>query len=160
MRITRKLLLSVNEPLRISQRPFKAAADEIGISEKQLLSALKSYRKQGLIRRVGAILGHRKIGLKANALVAWKVRAEDINKVAKILISYPEISHCYLRSTYPSWLYNIYTMLHASNRKSCEKLIKLISQKTRIKDYRIMFTLKEFKKARLDLSAILGYRKV
>ncbi len=155
MRITKKLLFSLNEPLRITQRPFKAAADEIGISEERLLSTLKSYRKQGLIRRVGAVLGHRKIGLGANALVAWKVRAGEINKVAKILAGYPEISHCYLRSTYPCWPYNIYTMLHAPNRKSCAKLIKLISQKTRIKNCRIMFTLKEFKKSRVDLSAIL-----
>lgn len=124
-------------------------AKDIGIDELRLLSLLKKYKKNGFIRRFGAILNHQKVGLKANALIAWKVKPQRINRVAKILVKFPEISHCYLRTTHFLWPYNLYTMLHASERKSCVLLIKMIAQKLGIAEYKVLFTLKEFKKTKL-----------
>jgi DNA-binding Lrp family transcriptional regulator len=124
-------------------------AKEIGIDEEGLLSLLKKYKKSGFIRRFGVILNHQKVGLKANALIAWKVKPQRIDRVVKILTKYPQVSHCYLRSSYSFWPYNLYTMLHATERKSCVLLIKTIAQKLRVAKYKVLFTLKEFKKTKL-----------
>lgn len=157
MRINRRLFFGLSRHFEVSKRPFLLVGQEIGLSEKQVIDLLKEGKRKGFVRRFGAVLGHRRIGLKANALVAWKVEKERINKVGKFLAGYPEVSHCYLRSNYSFWPYNIYTMLHAPDKRSCLKLVKSISRKARVRDFRVLFTLKEFKKSRPDLREILEW---
>lgn len=145
----------LSQSLPIAERPFKRIAKKCGLSEREFLSILRKYKKKGFIRRFGIILNHRKVGLKVNALVAWRVDKVEISKAVKILTKPPEVSHCYLRSAYPSWPYNLYTMLHALNKKACDGLIKSIAKKAGLTDYRVFRTLKEFKKTRINLSEVL-----
>jgi len=151
MRIDKKLLSCLSHPLNITERPFGLIAAKAGLSEKKLLSVIKAYKRERIIRRFAAVLNHRKIGLRTNALVAWKVEKKKINTTARMLVNFPGISHCYLRTSYPFWPYNIYTMVHAQNRKVCEGIIKSISRRIKIDDYKVLFTVKEFKKARTVL---------
>jgi DNA-binding Lrp family transcriptional regulator len=123
----------------------------LGTKEEVLLSSLKAYKKDGLIRRFGAILDHRKIGRKANALVAWRVKRSKINFAGRLMAKLPQITHCYVRRSYSHWPYNLYAMIHASERKDILRLIKMISQKIKTDDCRVLFTLREFKKKRVDL---------
>jgi DNA-binding Lrp family transcriptional regulator len=58
----------------------------------------------------------------------------------------PQVSHCYERPLSTEWHYNLYTMLHAKSRESCRKIAQEISRKTGIKDYRLLYSTKEFKK--------------
>lgn len=155
MKIEKKLLIALSQPLVITQRPFRQIAKKTGIREEHLLSALKKYKKNGLIRRFGLILNQQKIGFKTGALIALNVEKEKIDNVAKILTKVPQISHCYLRASYPFWPYNLYAMLHALNKKECSRIIKGIIGETKIKDYKVLSTQKEFKKERLDLSRVL-----
>jgi hypothetical protein len=74
--------------------------------------------------------------------------------VAKTLTAYPAITHCYLRNTYSFWPYNIYSMLHSVDRGTASRLIQDISRKIKINDFRVLFTLKEFKKTKADLNQI------
>ncbi|MCM8800867.1 MAG: Lrp/AsnC family transcriptional regulator [Candidatus Omnitrophica bacterium] len=147
-----KIISILSQSLPITEKPFRLMAENMGIDEKRLLFNLKEYKRKKIIRRFGAVLNHRRIGLKANALVCWKTK--DVDKIGKILASYSEISHCYLRRTYPFWPYNLYTMIHAENKSNLLKIIKSISKKIRIYDYRILYTLKEFKKKRQNLGKI------
>lgn len=155
MEVDKKFILELNKPLGISRKPFSPIAKRLGWSEEKVLSTLKDYKAKGLLRRFGAILGHQNIGLKTNALVAWKVPQKRINCVARILKGVPPISHCYLRSSYLLWPYNLYTMLHCRDKNSCLLLLKSIAQKAGIKDYRVLFTLKEFKKTKSNLLSLL-----
>lgn len=154
MKLDKKLLLILNQKLPITQRPFKIIAERFGMEEKQILSVLKKSRKIGLLRRFGVFLDHRKIGLKTNALIAWRVKTKKINNVARILTGFSNVSHCYLRNTYPFWPYNLYTMLHTKNKKESKKIIELMSKKTGVKEYLVMWTIKEFKKTRPDLKSV------
>jgi len=121
-------------------------AKRLEIREEELLLNLKAGKKSGLIRRFGAILSHRKIGLKANALVAWEIKKEKIDSAGKAMAGFPQVSHCYLRRSYAKWPYNLYTMLHSDSRKDLLRVINGISKKVRPQGCRVLFTLKEFKK--------------
>jgi len=112
--------------------------------------------RQKLIRRFGAVLDHYKIGLKSNALVAWQVEEDDLPAAAKVMEKVPNISHCYWRRPGPNWPYSLYTMLHAPSRLECLKILQLISGRlgTKIKDMKVLFTLKELKKTRFDAQRI------
>jgi DNA-binding Lrp family transcriptional regulator len=155
MKVNKKFILELNKPLPIAQRPFQAVARRLGLSEEKVLSVLRGYKKKGLLRRFGAILGHKHIGLKTNALVAWKVPVQKINSVAKILARNPQISHCYLRKTYSIWPYNLYSMAHTADRTTYKRLISCLLRKTKIKDFKVLFTLKEFKKTKSELGGLL-----
>lgn len=155
-RVTRKKLspaeiktISVlNQPWPMHRRPFGVLAGKAGCSEDKLLGLIRKYAAGGLIRRWGAILSHRRIGLKANALVAWKVPAKQLAKVCSVLGQEVSVSHCYVRDTAPQWPYNVYCMLHGSARSDCLRKISSLAGKTGIKDKRVLFTLKEFKKTK------------
>jgi DNA-binding Lrp family transcriptional regulator len=150
----KKLIAQLNQPLDITSRPFVSLAKKLNLTEGKVLATLKSYKKTGLLRRFGAILSHRNIGLKTNALVAWKAPVNRVDSVAKTLTAYPAITHCYLRNTYSFWPYNIYSMLHSVDRGTASRLIQDISRKIKINDFRVLFTLKEFKKTKADLNQI------
>ena len=155
MKTDKKLILELSRPFALSPRPFRLIAQRLGMKESDILSAIDSYRKKGIIRRFGAVFAHKNIGLKTNALVAWKVQPDKISPVAKILSGSPHITHCYLRNTCTRWPYNLYSMVHASDRKMCLGIIKNIAAKTRTKDFKVLFTLKELKKTKQNLAGAI-----
>jgi DNA-binding Lrp family transcriptional regulator len=130
------------------RRPFGALAKKAGCGEDKLIALIRKYAAAGLIRRWGAILSHRRIGLKANALVAWKVPAKQLAKVCRILAGEVSVSHCYVRTTVEQWPYNVYCMLHGMTRGGCLRKIASLAERTGIKDNRVLFTRKEFKKTK------------
>jgi DNA-binding Lrp family transcriptional regulator len=151
MRPDKKLILELNRPLGIIKMPFAAVAGRLGWDEEKLLKAIRAYKKEGLIRRLGLILAHRKIGLKSNVLVAWRVAGKDLGKAADIFRKAREVSHCYQRKAYPGWPYNVYTMVHGRSKKDCLYCVGELSRMTGINDHLEMFTLKELKKTKADI---------
>jgi DNA-binding Lrp family transcriptional regulator len=151
MKPDKKFILALNRPLGIMKMPFRAPAGMLGWDENKFLKVLKSYKKNGTIRRLGLILAHREIGLRSNVLVAWEVGKKDLRQAANIFRKASEVSHCYQRKTHASWPYNIYTMIHGRNRQDCLMIVKRLSRMTGIKDYRELFTLKELKKTKADI---------
>jgi siroheme decarboxylase len=151
MKPEKKFILALNRPLGIIKMPFRAPARRLGWDENKFLEALKSYKKNGTIRRLGLILAHREIGLRSNVLVAWEAAQRGFQRAVNIFKKTGEISHCYQRKTCASWPYNIYTMIHGRNRQDCLRTVKRLSRITGIKNYREMFTLKELKKTKADI---------
>ena len=100
----------------------------------------------GNLRRFGAVLRHTKSGLVVNAMVAWSVPSSTEDKTGKIMATFSEVSHCYLREADKSWPYNIYTMIHASSKEGLKKTIGEISEKTGIFDFKVLETVRELKK--------------
>jgi siroheme decarboxylase len=151
MRLDKKFVLALNRPLGIIKMPFAAAAKKLKRDEEKLLREIRIYKKSGVIRRLGLILAHRKIGLRSNVLVAWKVAPKDLVLAADILSQAEEVSHCYQRKTYRCWPYNVYTMVHGRNRQDCLRTVKKLSCKAGLRDHRELFTLKELKKTKADI---------
>jgi siroheme decarboxylase len=151
MKPEKKFILALNRPLGIIKMPFSAPARSLGWDESKFLKVVKSYKKNGVIRRLGLILAHREIGLRSNVLVAWRIAGKGLHAAASIFQKAGEVSHCYQRRTCASWPYNFYTMIHGRNRQDCLRIVKRLSRMTGIKDYRELFTLKELKKTKADI---------
>jgi len=130
------------------KRPFRKVASKLGMGEQELLLLLNKYSKNKTIRRFGAVLDHRKVGFTSNALVCWQVAGKKIDEFGRYLSSLHQITHCYLRKKRKEWPYNIYAMVHTQSKRECRKVVEEICRNMGIKNYRIMFTLKEFKKTR------------
>jgi DNA-binding Lrp family transcriptional regulator len=144
--LEKRLIAELQSELPESLYPYQAIAKKLAVSEPWVLNKIRTWVRQGIIRRIGAILYHRQAGFKANAMVIWKVPQRRVNRVGKIMASFPEVSHCYQRVTYPNWKYNLYTMVHGKTKKDCERTAHQIALKTGISDYQLLFSIREFKK--------------
>ncbi|MEW6455145.1 MAG: Lrp/AsnC family transcriptional regulator [Acidobacteriota bacterium] len=135
--------------LPLEPEPFKELSERIDISQNNLIKIAKSLIDKKIMRRMSAVLYHRNLGFKFNAMVVWVVDEKYIDKCGKIMASFNAVSHCYQRPTYPNWPYSLFTMIHCRKEEDCYEIVKRISEKTGIKDYEILSSLKEFKKKRV-----------
>lgn len=99
------------------------------------------------MRKFSAVLNHRKIGFQYNAMVVWNIPNNLINKAGNLMAAFTQVSHCYQRKKAPGWNYSLYSMIHGRSKKECLEVVRQISKETSCKDYRILFSSKEFKKS-------------
>jgi siroheme decarboxylase len=139
----------LQKDLKIIPEPFKALAENLGITTTELFAKAKEYEQIGVMRRFAAILRHRDAGFYGNGMVVWNVPEEEIDKIGYKLASFPQVSHCYRRPVYQDWRFNLFSMIHARTSDAAEKIAAEMSEIVGIKDYRILFSLREFKKERV-----------
>ena len=144
--IERRILAVLQEGLPRSQTPYKDMAQRIGIEVSELLAVLEDWKKQGKLRRIGAIVNHFKVGLGAGAMVVWQAEPERIVEIGRVLAGFEEVSHAYERQTCHNWPYNFYTMVHGRSSEEVQQVVKRMSQACGVSNYRILVTEKELKK--------------
>jgi DNA-binding Lrp family transcriptional regulator len=142
----RRIIAVLQEGLGNSQSPYEDMAQRIGIERDELLEILKDWKKQGKLRRIGAILNHFKVGLPAGAMVVWQVEPERAVEIGEQFASVKAVSHAYERRIYENWPYNLYTMVHGKNEEEVQKVVEGMSQASGISNYRILATERELKK--------------
>ena len=133
----------------VVSEPYAPAAAEVGISQDELLAQLESMRDRKALRRVAAILYHRRAGFSANGMGVWAVPEERIMEVAPLMASFRGISHCYQRPTYEDWHYSVFTMAHGRSKEECDAILESIARETGVEDRRTLYSSTEFKKIRL-----------
>ena len=136
-------------PMEVTPEPFAAAAGELGLSQEQLFEHLESMRERRALRRVAAILFHRRAGFSANGMGVWKVPEERIVELGPRMASFRGISHCYQRPTYADWPYSVFTMAHGRSKEECDAILDTIAEDTGIEERRTLYSSTEFKKVRL-----------
>jgi len=141
-----KILALAGRDLPDTEQPFKTIADAVGVDEKTVIDLLADLKKRKIIRRFGATLRHQKAGYGHNAMVAWRVPEERAEEVGNIFSARPEISHCYIRRTYPEWTYNMYTMIHGERPGQALEVVAELEKRVGIDDNCVLRSLKELKK--------------
>ncbi len=144
--LEKKIIALLQTDIPVVKRPFLEMAEKIGITEDEFLKVLKDLDDRNMIRRFGATIKHQKSGFKANAMVAWKVDEDKVEKTGSIMSTFQEITHCYRRNPAPGWRYNLYTMVHATSEEECYAIVKKISEAVGEDDYELLFSRKELKK--------------
>ncbi len=145
--IERRILAALQDGLPRSRTPYGDLAREIGISVEELFAVLDRWKRDGTIRRMGAIVNHFQIGLGDGAMVVWKVEPNRVAEVGAVLAGFEEVSHAYERRTAPGWEYNVYTMVHGTTREDVQRTVERMSGAVGISDYQVLSTQKELKKA-------------
>lgn len=116
--------LSVSDRIRIhtacediphSLAPFA----DWGVSCDELREDLASKR----MRRFGAILRHQNAGFAFNAMVCFGVPPENVVAAGSLLSLNPHISHCYERSSFEGFPYNVYAMMHANSAELLDQYV-------------------------------------
>jgi DNA-binding Lrp family transcriptional regulator len=136
-------------PMEAVAEPFAGAARELGMPVPSLLEHLEDMRERKALRRVAAILFHRRAGFSANGMGVWNVPEERILELAPRMAAYRGISHCYQRPTYADWPYSVFTMAHGRSKEECDAILDTIAADTGIEERRTLYSSTEFKKIRL-----------
>ncbi|MBA2581209.1 MAG: Lrp/AsnC family transcriptional regulator [Thermoleophilaceae bacterium] len=133
----------------VALEPYAPAAAAIGITVPQLLEHLESMRERRALRRVAAILFHRRAGFSANGMGVWKVPEEQIMEIGPRMAAFRGVSHCYQRPTYEDWPYSVFTMAHGRSKEECDAVLDAIAAETGIEERSTLYSSTEFKKIRL-----------
>jgi siroheme decarboxylase len=133
----------------VLEEPYAAAAAEVGMSQESLLEHLRGMQERGLLRRVAAILYHRRAGFSANGMGVWQVPEEQIYEIGCRMAAVRGVSHCYQRPTYEDWPYSVFTMAHGRSKEECDAVLDAIAEQTGIHERATLYSSTEFKKIRL-----------
>jgi DNA-binding Lrp family transcriptional regulator len=136
--------------LPVVPEPYTAAAAELGVTVDALIEHLHGMVERGLLRRVAAILFHRRAGFSANGMGVWKVPEDKVLEIGPRMASFRGISHCYQRPTYEDWPYQLFTMAHGRSKEECDAVLDAVANSVPdLQDRAILYSSTEFKKIRL-----------
>jgi len=141
-----ELLKVAQDGLDLTERPYRVWGEVLVMGEEEIIYRLRAMEEEGIIRRFAATIGHRALGILANALIAWRVPPEKVDEAGAIFAAAEEVTHCYERATALDWPYNIYTMVHSRSREECLQIAERLSSRSGISDYIVLFSEKEYKK--------------
>jgi len=122
----------------------------VGVSQAELFAMAADLTERKMLRRFAAILRHQKAGYTVNGMGVWEVDPGKADEAGDIMAEFRNISHCYLRPTYPDWPYNVFSMIHGRSKEDCEAVAKAVQEKTGIKNYDMLYSTREFKKTRVE----------
>ncbi|MFT6206397.1 MAG: DNA-binding Lrp family transcriptional regulator [Colwellia sp.] len=128
--------------------PYQIIAEQLALTEQQVLMQISSWQEEGLIRRFGLVIKHRILGYNANAMVVWNIPNDDIDNVAQELAKCAPVSLCYQRPRrLPDWPYNLFCMIHGTDRALVLQQINQITKQLGLEQIKkdILFSFKAYK---------------
>ncbi len=137
--------------LPMQPRPFDVVARLAGIAADEILGAARSMQKRGQLRRFTATVQPRKTGFLASAMGVWIVPEDRVDEFGARLSQNKAVSHCYLRTVYEDWPYNMYTIVHGRSVDECESIINDLSIDTGLSEKIALYPTREYKKSRISL---------
>ena len=118
----RCLITAAQSGLPVVPRPYEALGATLGVSAEAVRERLAGMLASGLIRRIGAVPNHYKLGFTANGMSVWDVADERVDALGVCVAALPAVSHCYRRPRHlPQWPYNLFAMLHGRSRDEVQQ---------------------------------------
>ena len=128
MDATDKAILNrIQSNFPICPRPYKAIADELNLTETEVIRRTQNLTSGGIIRRIGANFVPGKLGY-VSTLCAATVPPDKIDLFTSVVNSFPGVTHNYLREN----KFNIWFTFIAPSMADIEQHIEIIKQKTEI----------------------------
>ena len=120
--LDRRIIRATQSGLPLVPRPYEAVGAALGISGEQVRERLQAMLEEGLVRRIGAVPNHYRLGFTANGMSVWDVDDALVDQLGERIGQLPGVSHCYRRPrSLPSWPYNLFAMLHGRTRAEVEQ---------------------------------------
>ncbi len=124
----RELIAATQGGLPLVARPYEAVGAMLGVSGERVRTRLGEMLDQGLVRRIGAVPNHYKLGFVANGMSVWDVDDALVDVLGEQVGALEGVSHCYRRPrSLPTWPYNLFAMLHGRSRAEVEQQAEKIA---------------------------------
>jgi DNA-binding Lrp family transcriptional regulator len=117
----RRLIAATQGGLPLVPRPYEAVGAMLGVSGEKVRERFAQLLDDGLVRRIGAVPNHYRLGYVADGMTVWDVDDARVDELGQRVGALPGVSHCYRRlRELPRWPYNLYAMLHGRTREAVE----------------------------------------
>jgi DNA-binding Lrp family transcriptional regulator len=141
------ILNRIQSEFPITSRPYLAVANELGLTEKEVLDRVARLKKAGIIRRIGGNFVPGKLGF-VSTLCAARVPPDKIDQFAEVVNRYPGVTHNYQRDNE----YNVWFTFISQSMEEIDENLKKIGKETGISDILNLPATKVFKiKAQFDV---------
>ena len=154
--IDRQIITATQAGLPLSPEPYQLLAEQIGISSDDLMLRLKQMQNTGIIRRIGAIPNHYKLGYQHNGMTVWDVDDHYIDILGTQIGSLDFVSHCYHRPRHlPEWRYNLFAMIHSKTKAGAQQQIEKIAALlgSHCRAHEVLYSTRILKKTGLRITA-------
>jgi DNA-binding Lrp family transcriptional regulator len=138
--IDKAIINRIQSDFPIASRPYLEVANELGLTEKEVLDRVVRLKKNGIIRRIGGNFVPGKLGF-VSTLCAARVPADKIDHFAEIVNRYPGVTHNYLRDN----SYNVWFTFISPSMDEIETNLKKIAQESGVSDILNLPATKVFK---------------
>ena len=123
----RELIAATQTGLPLVARPYEAVGAMLGVSGGEVRERLAQMLSEGVIRRIGAVPNHYRLGYVANGMTVWDVDDALVDELGERVGAVPGVSHCYRRPRErPLWPYNLFAMVHGRSREEVESQAEVI----------------------------------
>jgi DNA-binding Lrp family transcriptional regulator len=136
----KEFLRSAQEDFPVTSRPFAALGRRAGMSEAETLAYFKQLKDRKVLRYIAAMFDLGSLGI-VSTLVAMRVPKGKLDRTVRLINSFPNITHNYLRDGE----YNVWFTLSASSERKLKAVLAEISRKSRVKDILDLRTERVFK---------------
>jgi len=114
--------------LPLSPEPYQRVAEQLGLTAETVVTRMKAMQEHGIIRRIGAVPNHYKLGYRFNGMSVWNVPDQIIDELGQKVGQLEFVSHCYHRPRHmPEWPYNLFAMVHGKSQADVDKQIQQIA---------------------------------
>jgi len=142
----KELVRLIQDGLALEREPLKSVASRLDWTPAQVAEQIRQWLASGVIRRFGAVLGHREAGYAANGMAAFRVAPDSVDEAGRLAAVRPEVSHCYRRPAIPDFQYNLYAMIHGRSEDEVRAAAAQIATETAAEAHEVLFSVREFKK--------------
>ena len=125
----RRIINRIQSDFPITSRPFEKIAQELGLTEADVLERVRNLKAAGIIRRIGGNFVPGRLG-HVSTLCAARVPEEKIDQFAAAVNQYSGVTHNYLREN----PYNVWFTFIAPSRQVIEERLADIARETGIED--------------------------
>lgn len=154
--IDRDIIAATQRGLPLQPRPYDAVARQLGSDATTVIRRMRAMLGKGIIRRIGAIPNHYRLGLKGNGMSVWDIPDDSLPALGRKVGQLDFVSHCYVRPRHlPQWPYNLFAMVHGRERDEVsvkvEKIAAMLGDECRQRD--VLYSSAILKKTGLRLAS-------
>ncbi len=145
--LNQQLLAQLSDGLPICSRPYDEIGKRLNISENKVIERITALQQSGIIKRFGVIVKHAALGYRANAMCVWQIPENQIDDIARYLLTFPFVTLCYQRPMQPEWQYNLYCMIHGKDKETVTAQIEQIRSHSQMQnvEHQVLFSSRCFK---------------
>lgn len=154
--IDRQLIVLTQAGLPLTERPYQQLAEQLSISADEVMLRFKAMQDQGVIRRIGAVPNHYKLGYAFNGMTVWDVEDDMIDSLGAQVAELPFVSHCYQRPRHlPDWPYNLFAMIHAKTEVNANTQILAVAELLagHVRGHQVLYSSRILKKTGLRIAS-------
>jgi DNA-binding Lrp family transcriptional regulator len=126
--LDRQIINATQAGLPLVPQPYQALAKLLNTDAETVMQRLRLMQQQGVIRRIGVIPNHYRLGYRYNGMTVWNVPDEQIDQWGQQVGALEFVSHCYHRPRrLPEWSYNLFAMVHSKTETGVKFQIEQIA---------------------------------